>query len=69
MIQEIITYLIIVLAFGAFLFKVFQFFGMTGKKEQDFSECMGCSGNCRKKEIFPTKKYPNKNYGGFRLNL
>jgi len=69
MIQEIITYMILALAFGSFLFKIFQFFGMSSKKKQNLSECMGCSGNCRKKEIFPTKRYPTKNYGQIRLNL
>jgi hypothetical protein len=62
MTQEIITYLILSMTAGALLYKTLRFFGMFGKGTSH-SECLGCSGNCRRSEIFPAREKPTKNYG------
>lgn len=48
MIQEIIAYLIIIAAFGIFIYRILQFFNLTSKKAD---KCGGCSTGCSLKEL------------------
>lgn len=51
MIQEIIAYLIIAIAFGILTLNILRFFNVVGKKHANSSKCGGCSSGCEMKEI------------------
>jgi hypothetical protein len=51
MLQEIIAYLIIIMAFGFLLFNILKFFNLAGKKIVSSSKCGGCSSGCEMKEL------------------
>lgn len=53
MIQDIITYLIIVSAFGILTYRILQFFNLTRKKAD---KCGGCSTGCSLKELHVVNK-------------
>lgn len=65
MVQEIITYIIVFLAFGITIYKALQSFQMIGKKKTAASACSACSssacGSCsfnsisEKKPQFPIR--------------
>lgn len=56
MIQELITYALLAVAFGAAILRILHFFGIQGKRRKKYPDCMGCAGNCRKNEILPAKR-------------
>lgn len=51
MIQEIISYLIISIAFGILALNIIRFFKLDGKKPANTSQCGGCSTNCEIKNL------------------
>lgn len=53
MVQNIIAYLIISLAFGIFGYRILQFFNLTQKKA---SKCGGCTSGCSLKELHVVNK-------------
>ncbi|BBE20377.1 hypothetical protein AQPE_4568 [Aquipluma nitroreducens] len=69
MIQDIIAYLIISVAFGALALNILQFFNLVGKKSGNTTKCSGCSGGCEIKEIQQFKKDKPTNYNQFRMQL
>ncbi|MDD2307464.1 MAG: hypothetical protein PHP53_22365 [Prolixibacteraceae bacterium] len=69
MIQNIIAYLIISVAFGALALNILQFFNLVGKKSGNTTKCSGCSGGCEIKEIQQFKKDKPTNYNQFRMQL
>jgi hypothetical protein len=69
MIQDIIAYLIISIAFGALLLNIFQFFNLIGKKNTNSSKCSGCSTGCEIKELHQLKKDQPKSYDQYRMQL
>lgn len=56
MIQEIIAYLIITIAFGILVLNILRFFNLIGKKTANSSKCGGCSSGCEMKEMHLTGK-------------
>jgi len=56
MIQEIIAYLIIAIAFGILALNILRFFNLVGKKNVNSSKCGGCSTGCEMKEIHLASK-------------
>jgi hypothetical protein len=69
MIQDIIAYLIISVAFGALTLNILQFFNLIGKKTANSSKCAGCSTGCELKELNQFKKDKPTNYNQFRIQL
>jgi len=67
MIQDLIAYLIISIAFGALILHILRFFNIIGKKSVNTSKCGGCSTGCEMKEIHQFKK--PKNYDQYRIQL
>jgi hypothetical protein len=67
MIQDLIAYLIISIAFGALILHILRFFNMIGKKSVNTSKCGGCSTGCEMKELHQIKK--PKNYDQYRIQL
>lgn len=67
MIQDLIAYLIISIAFGALILHILRFFNIIGKKPVNTSQCGGCSTRCEMKELHQFKK--PKNYDQFRMQL
>jgi len=67
MIQDLIAYLIISIAFGALLLHILRFFNLIGRKAVNHSKCSGCSTGCEMKEIHQFKK--QKNYDQYRIQL
>ena len=51
MLQELIAYLIIAIAFGILIRHVLRFFNLVGKKTADSSSCGRCSTVCEMKEL------------------
>lgn len=56
MIQEIIAYLIIAIAFGILALNILKFFNLVGKKAANPSKCGGCSSGCEMKELHLASK-------------
>lgn len=57
MIQEVITYIIITIAFGTVIYKIIHFFSLAGKKNKNRHQCSGCSsGGCDIKELHIANK-------------
>ena len=46
MIQDLIAYLIIIVALAAFTYRILGFFNLVGKKTSRPGNCAGCSGGC-----------------------
>jgi len=46
MIQEYIAYIIIAVAFAAFIYRIFSFFNLFGKKTVKSGNCAGCTSGC-----------------------
>jgi len=67
MVQDLIAYLIISIAFGALILHILRFFNVIGKKSVNTSKCGGCSAGCEMKEIQQFKK--PKNYDQYRIQL
>lgn len=65
MIQEIIAYLIITLAFSSLFYHILRFLNLTGKKQVSHSKCAGCTSDCELKEI----NHPGKSYDQIKLSL
>lgn len=65
MIQEIIAYSIITLAFSSFIYQILRFFNLTGKKQIKSSTCGGCTSGCELKE----NRQPVKNYDQIKMSL
>lgn len=53
MIQDIIAYLIVGAAFGILIYRILQFFNLTGTKQ---SKCGGCTTGCSLKELHVVNK-------------
>jgi len=51
MIQEIIAYLIIIAAFGVFIYNILSFFNFSGRKTEKSGNCTGCTTGCEMKEL------------------
>ncbi len=59
MVQDIIAYIIIIIAFGVLVYRILQFFNLTKKKA---SKCGGCTTGCSLKELHIANKAKfNKN--------
>lgn len=56
MIQELITYILLILASGAAILRILRFFGIQGKARKKRPDCIGCAGSCRKNELLPEKR-------------
>jgi hypothetical protein len=56
MLQEIIAYLIIAVAFSILALNILRFFNLVGKKTVNSSKCGGCSSGCEMKELHLTGK-------------
>ena len=69
MIQNIIVYIIISIAFGTLALNILQFFNLVGKKSTNSAKCSGCSGGCEIKELHQFKKEKPTNYNQFRMQL
>jgi hypothetical protein len=69
MIQDIIAYLIISVAFGALTLNILHFFNLIGKKSANSSNCSECSAGCEMKELHQYKKDKPTNYTQFRIQL
>lgn len=69
MIQDIIAYLIILVAFGVLTLNMLQFFNVIGKKSVKSSKCGGCSTGCEMKELHQFKKNKPTNYDQYRIQL
>ena len=67
MIQEIIVYLIITIAFGMLVLSMLRFFNLVGKKEVNSSKCGGCSTSCEMKELHQISKI--RKYDQYKLYL
>lgn len=67
MIQNIIAYLIISIAFGTLILNILRFFNIGRKKSANSSKCGGCSAGCEMKELHQFKK--QKNYDQYRIQL
>jgi hypothetical protein len=67
MIQDLIAYLIISIAFGALILHILRFFNIISKKPVNTSKCRGCSTGCGMKELHEFKK--PKNYDQYRIQL
>jgi hypothetical protein len=67
MVQNIIAYLIISIAFGMLIVNILRFFNISGKKPANSSKCGGCSAGCEIKELDQVKK--PKNYDQYRIQL
>lgn len=70
MVFDIIAYLIIALAFGAFSWNIFRFFvRVPGKTNSMSPKCAGCSSGCSTAHATPIKKYKldPKNYYQLKL--
>jgi hypothetical protein len=53
MVQDIIAYLIIITAFGFMIFRIQQFFSLTGTKS---TKCCGCATDCSLKKMHIANK-------------
>ncbi len=53
MVQVIITYIIILAAFGMLIYRILQFFNLTKKKT---AKCSGCTTGCSLKELHVVNK-------------
>lgn len=51
MMQEILTYIIVTIAFVVAAYRILQSFNLIGKKKADAAKCSSCSGGCEIKEI------------------
>jgi len=69
MIQDLIAYLIISIAFGALILHILRFFNIMGKKSINTSKCSGCSAGCEMNELHQYKKDKPTNYTQFRIQL
>jgi len=69
MIQDIIAYLILSVAFGALTLNILQFFNLIGKRTANSSNCSGCSTGCEMKELHHYKKDRPTDYNQFRIQL
>jgi len=67
MIQDLIAYLIISIAFGALIIHILRFFNIARGKSVNTSKCGGCSTGCEMKELQQFKK--PKNYDQYRIQL
>jgi len=56
MIQELIAYLIIIIAFGMFAYNILSFFNLAVKKNVKSGSCAGCTSGCEMKELHVTNK-------------
>ena len=68
MVQEIVAWLIISIAFGILILKILRFFNLVGKKKVNSSQCGGCSSGCEMKEIHKLEKH-KLNYDQYRIYL
>jgi hypothetical protein len=69
MVQDIISYLIIGVAFGILIYRILQFFNITEKKQ---AKCSGCASGCSLKEQHVVRIEPSlikKINTGFTYNL
>lgn len=69
MIQKIIAYLIISVAFGMLIVNILRFFNVTGKKSVNSSKCGGCSSGCEMKEIHQAGKNKVVKYDQYKYYL
>lgn len=69
MIQEIIAYLIIAIAFGILVLNILRFFNLVGKKAANASKCGGCSTGCEMKELHQISKSKTIKYDQYRFYL
>lgn len=69
MIQEYIAYLIIVTAFGYFIFNILSFFNLAGKKTAKSGSCAGCSSGCEIKELHVMNKRKVNKHDQYRFYL
>jgi hypothetical protein len=53
MLQDYITFLIIAVAFGTFIYRILSFFNLTGKKTVKSGNCAGCTSGCEIKHSLP----------------
>jgi len=67
MVQDLIAYLIISIAFGALILHILRFFNIIRKKSVSASKCAGCSTGCEMKELHQFKK--PKDYDQYRIQL
>lgn len=51
MIQEILTYIIVAIAFVVAAYRILQSFNLIGRKKSDAAKCGSCSGGCEIKEM------------------
>jgi hypothetical protein len=63
--QEVIAYLIILLAFGIAVYRMLQFIGLMAGKP---NKCNGCSSECSLKE-YRSAKPILKNYKDLKIQL
>lgn len=69
MIQEVIAYLIIVIAFGILAINILRFFNLVGKKTANSSKCGGCSTGCEMKELHLVGKNKSGKHDQYKFYL
>lgn len=66
MVQDIIAYLTIAAAFGVLIYRILQFFNLTGTKQ---AKCGGCTTGCSLKELHVASKPKFDRNDQYRLYL
>jgi len=69
MIQNLIAYLIIGIAFCALMVNILRFFKIIDKKSTNSSKCAGCSTSCGMKKLHPLKRKNVVNQDRYRFYL
>jgi hypothetical protein len=55
MVQDIIAYLIILLALSSLVYRLLRFFNLAGKKQVNISKCGNCTSDCKLNEFSQMK--------------
>jgi len=69
MVQELIAYLIIAIAFGILILKTMRFLNLVGKKAADSSTCGGCATGCAAKELYLVERKKSKKQDQYKFYL
>ena len=69
MIQDIIAYLIVALAFGYLIMNILRFLNLAGKRSAKKSKCAGCSSDCEINNLNAINKGTSRNYNQIRIKL